>query len=406
MALTLEQLKFLDSDAGAEALATSLPDDPLAAQKALRKLYTYDQACAVGHMRELRRRPVAAAKFSPELAGQMLFTEELLQQCSSLRMANYVGRRMAEIAEAVGRLEVMDFCSGLGADAIGMAAAGLDVRGYDISPEAVVCATHNVRAAGVGERASFETADVTQLASKITSDAVVHVDPDRRRAGRRAVELSDVRPGEDFLRGLTQSTAAGSMKLSAALDFAELDGWSGVRTEYVSEDGVCKQLIAWWGGAADDQPARKATVLWGSPDDPQSESIPAGPAGPAPHGEIGRWLIEPGPEVIAAHATDDLAARDGLWRIHPGMVWLFADAPVNTHLARSYEILQTLPGREREVRIALKKLDAGLVEVKSRGVSIDTDRLQRRLRGKGGRPLVVLWTRLGDKQRAFIGVRR
>ena len=73
---------------------------------------------------------------------------------------------------------------------------------------------------------------------------------------------------------------------------------------------------------------------------------------------------------------------------------------------RSYEILQTVPGREREIRIALKKLDTGLVEIKSRGVTINTDALQRRLRGKGDRPLVVIWTRMGDKQKAFIGVRR
>jgi len=404
MALTLAQLEFLDSETGAEALRVPLPDNPLAAQKSLRKRYTHDQARAIGYMRELRNRPVATAKFPPELAAEMLFTEELLQQCSSLRMANYVGRRMAIIARAAGRSEVTDLCCGLGGDVIGLASSGLDVRGYDISHEALLCARHNALAAGVAGRASFEPADVTQL--DIPDGAIVHVDPDRRRRGRRVVNLSDVRPGEEFLSGLTRSTAGGAIKLSAALDFAGLAAWTGVRTEYVSEDGVCKQLIAWWGGAADDRPARQATVVWGSPHEPQFESIPAGQAPPAPHGELGGWLIEPGPEVIAARATDDLAAREGLWRAHPGMVWLFADAPVETRLARSYEILQTLPGRERDVRIALKKLDAGLVEVKSRGVNIDTDRLQKRLRGKGSRPLVVLWTRLGDKQRAFIGVRR
>ena len=152
-------------------------------------------------------------------------------------------------------------------------------------------------------------------------------------------------------------------------------------------------------------PARQATAVWGEMGDPQSESIPAD-APPAPFGEIGPWLIEPGPEAIAAHAVDALAARDGLWRAYPGMLWLFGAEPVDSHLARSYEILQAVPGRERDIRIALKKLGAGLVEIKSRGVTIDTDALQRRLRGKGDRRLVVLWTRMGDKQKAFIGVRR
>jgi len=401
MALTLAQLEFLAGPGGVAALSIELPNDPLAAQKKLRKSYSYDEACAIGHMRELRQRAVAVAKFSRELAGEMLLSDELLQQCSSLRLANYVGRQIA--AMAAGRSEVLDLCCGLGGDAIGMAAAGLEVSGYDISPEAIVCSAHNARVAGVAERTKFATADVTQL--DIPSDAIVHIDPDRRSGGRRVVGLSQLQPGETFLRSLTQNTAGGAMKLSAAMDFSELDDWSDIRLEYVSEDGVCKQLVVWWSPDGAETPARSATVVWGAIHDPQSESISAD-APPAPFGEVGPWLIEPGPEVIAAHAVDALAARDNLWRAYPGMLWLFGNKPVDSHLARSYEILQTVPGREREIRIALKKLDAGLVEIKSRGVSINTDALQRRLRGKGARPLVVLWTRMGDKQKAFIGVRR
>ncbi len=412
MALTLAQLEFLSGPSGVAALSIGLPDDPLAAQKKLRKSYSYDEACAIGHMRELRQRAVAVAKFSRELAAEMLLSDELLQQCSSLRLANYVGRQMAEMA--AGRLEVLDLCCGLGGDAIGLAVAGLEVRGYDISPEAIVCSAHNARVAGVAERTKFATADVTQL--DIPSDAIVHIDPDRRSGGRRVVGLSELKPGEEFLRSLVQNTTGGAMKLSAAMDFSELDDWPDVRLEYVSEDGVCKQLVVWWSPerlrltasssqAGEDAPARCATAVWGAINDPQSESISAD-APPAAFGEVGRWLIEPGPEVIAAHAVDALAARDNLWRAYPGMLWLFGKESVDSHLARSYEIIETVPGREREIRIALKKLDAGLVEIKSRGVTINTDALQKRLRGKGDRRLVVLWTRMGDKQRAFIGVRR
>ena len=399
MALTLAQLEFLAGPGGAEGMSMALGDDPLAVQKTLRKSYSYDEACAIGYMRELRKRPVAVAKFSRGLAGEMLLSDELLQQCSSLRLANYVGRKMA--AMAVGRAEVMDLCCGLGGDAIGLAAAGLEVSGYDISPEAIVGAAHNARVAGVSERTKFATADVRQL--DIPPDAIVHIDPDRRGRGRRVVGLGELRPGEAFLRSLVQKTSGGAMKLSAAMDFTELDDWPDIRLEYVSEDGVCKQLIVWW--RSDSAGARTATAVWGDMNDPQSETILAD-APPAPFGEVGPWLIEPGPEVIAAHAVDALAARDNLRRAYPGMLWLFGEAPVDSHLARSYEILQTVPGREREIRIALKKLGAGLVEVKSRGVTINTDALQKRLRGKGDRPLVVLWTRMGDKQKAFIGVRR
>jgi len=405
MALKLEQLEFLAGPRGADAMAMEIPDNPLSAQKKLRKVYSYDEACAIGHMKELRKRSVATAKFSGQLAGKMLLSDELLQQCSSLRLANYVGRRMAEMALTAGRSggsEVLDLCCGLGGDAIGLASAGLGVLGYDISPEAIVCSAHNASAAGVGERTKFAVADVTQL--EIPTDAIVHIDPDRRSGGRRVVGISELKPGEGFLRGLVKSTAGGAMKLSAAMDFSELDDWDRVSLEYVSEDGVCKQLIVWW-SPEEAAAGRRATAVWGDMEAPESETI-SSDAPPAPFGEIGPWLIEPGPEVIAAHAVDALAARDDLWRAHPGMLWLFGAEPVDSRLGRSYEIIETVPGREREIRIALKKLGAGLVEVKSRGVTINTDALQRRLRGKGDRKLVVLWTRMGDKQKAFIAVRR
>ncbi|MBT3201481.1 MAG: methyltransferase domain-containing protein [Phycisphaerales bacterium] len=406
MALKLEQLEFLAGPRGAEALAMDIPDNPLSAQKKLRKLYTYDEACAIGHMRELRTRPVAFAKFSRELAEQMLLSDELLQQCSSLRLANYVGKQMAVLAQAAGRSEVMDLCCGLGGDAIGLASAGLNVLGYDISPEATIYSAHNAAAASLSDRTKFATADVTQL--DIPSDAIVHIDPDRRSGGRRVVALSELQPSEEFLRQLTRNSAIGAMKLSAAMDFSELDDWSNVRLEYVSEDGVCKQLVVWWSPEISAQgfPARSATAVWGDMNDPQCESIAAIDNTPVPYGEIGPWLIEPGPEVIAAHAVSALADKHKLWCAHPGMLWLFGAEPVDSRLARSYEILETVAGREREIRLALKKYDAGVVEIKSRGVSINTDALQRRLRGKGSRRLVVLWTRMGDKQKAFIGVRR
>jgi len=271
MALKLEQLEFLAGPRGAEAMTMDIPDNPLSAQKKLRKLYTYDEACAIGHMRELRTRSVAFAKFSRELAEQMLLSDELLQQCSSLRLANYVGKKMAVLAGAAGQSGVMDLCCGLGGDAIGLASAGMNVLGYDISPEATIYSAHNASVAGVSDHTKFATADVTQL--DIPSEAVVHIDPDRRSGGRRVVALSELQPGEEFLRSLTQNTAIGAMKLSAAMDFSELDDWSNVRLEYVSEDGVCKQLVVWWSPEipAQGAPARSATAVWGDMNDPQSE---------------------------------------------------------------------------------------------------------------------------------------
>jgi hypothetical protein len=78
---------------------------------------------------------------------------------------------------------------------------------------------------------------------------------------------------------------------------------------------------------------------------------------------------------------------------------------VPTRLARHFRILADLPGREADVARALREHDAGAVEIKPRGLRLDTDALQRRLRGRGDRTLTVLWCKLGHKQRAFVAER-
>ena len=383
----------------------ALPSDPLAAQKVLRSRCETGQAAAVATLRRLRAR--AVGKFPDRLAERLLATDTLLQQASSLRLGVYVGRRLKVLAERTGGgAAAWDLCCGLGADGIGLAMAGLDVCMVDRDAKALLCAEHNAAAAGVGDRCGTRAADVTQLT--LPGDAVVHVDPDRRATGRRGIRLTDCRPGAEFLRPLVEGTRAGAIKLSPMVPADEVRDWPDVGVEYVSEHGVCKQMVVWWPGSAaaeavgEDGGRRWATVVCGAADDPQSVSIFGGLALAAVREEPGGWLIEPDAAVIAAHAVDDLAAAEGLWRIEPGLVWLFGDRPVRSPLARSFRVLRVVPGREKTVRRALAELGGGVVEVKPRGVRMDTDVMQRRLRGKGKRRLVVLWGRVGRAERAFL----
>ena len=233
---------------------------------------------------------------------------------------------------------------------------------------------------------------------KLAADIVSHFRP----AGR---VLEPCKGGGAFLRALPRRAAAGAMKLSPAVEWTELTDLPVDRLEYVGEGGVCKQLVAWWGADGRDgagRPARMATVVAGDPFAPESTSLPAGEAPYAPICEAGAWLVEPDATVVAARGVDNLAAAEGLWRLAAGLVWLSGDEPVETPLARSFRILAAVPGRERDVARALRKLDAGVVEIKPRGVHVDTDALQRRFRGRGRRRVAVLWGRLGQRQRAFL----
>ncbi|MCD4824510.1 MAG: methyltransferase domain-containing protein [Phycisphaerae bacterium] len=396
MSLSLRQLEYLCTPEAAAILSADLPADPLAAQKKLRKNCTTEQAVAVGALRELRHR--AERKFPATIAENMLTTDKMLQQASSLRLAVWKGQKL----RAAGAEQVWDLCCGFGADAIGFARGGCDVVGVDVSPEAVFCAAHNTAAAGVGEKCIFRQADAEQIFDEIPTEAMIHIDPDRRATGRRSIRLDDYAPGENFLQSLLQHAAGGCMKLSPAMDFSLLCDWPGVRLEHISEAGVCKQLLAWWGDAADGKPTRAATVVAGEAEAPRATTLPAGQAGLAEIADVGAWLIEPDPAVIAADAADDLAAKFDLWRLDPSLAWLSGAEPVDTPLAGCYRVLETVAGRPNDVRRAVVRLDGGTVIVKPRGLKLDTDRLQKSLSGKGDRRLAIFWTQINHKQIAYI----
>lgn len=402
MSLTPEQLEFLASPAAAELLTMDLPADPLAAQTKLRKVCSAVQATAVGRLQELRHR--AEEKLPAELAARLLATDQLLQQASGAAEAAYKAARLATLA---GDGPVWDLCCGLGVDALALAAAGCRVAACDLSESPALCATHNAQAAELADRIDIRRIDVTAL--DLPADAVVHIDPDRRAAGRRSVAMAEYAPDETFLRQLVEATAGGCMKLSAALDDTALADWP-VELEWLSRGGTCRQLLAWWGENC--EPGRRRASVITDTDDaldtpPATASIAEAPddvTEPAV-GDVGEWILEPDPAVLAADLVDALAAEQGWRRFQPGLDWLTGETASTTPLATSFRVLAEVPGREADVAAALRTLGAGIVEVKPRGVRLDTDGLQRRLRGKGCRSLAVLWTRRDEKQVAFVAER-
>jgi THUMP domain-containing protein/methyltransferase family protein len=395
MPLSLSQLRFLQSPSAETALRGPLPGNPLASQVALRKSYSVEEAAAIETLRLLRDRARSSKRLPGWLAESMLATDTLLQQASSYRLGVHVGRILARMA---GEDRCYALCSGLGVDAIGMARGGAEVLGIDRSPEAVLCAEHNARVAGVSERCRFEQADVTSM--DLPPAGVVHCDPDRRATGKRAILLEHSSPGPEFLLGLPQRTRAGAMKLSPALDRNALPRLSEhLSLEYLSERGTCRQLLAWWGV---EPTGPRATIVSGAIEAPESHTISDDGLGLAQIRRPGALLYEPDPAVIAAGCEDSLARQAGLWRIGPHLAWLGGEQLAETPFARAFRVLGEAPGRLRDVSRLLRKLGGGRVSVKTRGLKLDTDSLQRRLSGKGERQLVVLWYRIDSSQRTIV----
>ncbi len=398
MSLSPEQIAFVQSPAGLDLLGREWPGDVSAAILKLRKTCTPEQASAIWTVLAVRRKARNSGKLPGWLAEGLIATDTLVQQASSWRLARYKAGLLKELAGSGAT--VWDLCCGLGADALALANEGLTVTAVDRDPTAVACAAHNASLlpAGAGPVSCLQ-ADVGEL--DLPAGALVHVDPDRRASGRRTTSLSDAEPGADVLRRIVGQASAGMLKLSPALSWRELTDMPPMELRYVSESGACRQLLACWGSPTGPG-QRWAVHVSGDPDRLDVAQIQANEQDVPEVRDGGAWLIEPGPAVLAAGAVDSLARQVGAWRRDGRLVWLFSDEPAKCPLASDFEILQTVPGRERDIGRALRKLGAGVVEVKPRGVAMDTDRMQRRLRGKGDVPVAVLWGRIGASEVAFL----
>jgi len=69
-------------------------------------------------------------------------------------------------AHGIDPKDALDVACGIGRHAVELAEAGVEVDGIDISPEYVVSARDRADEAGVGDRASFEVADMRRLCDR------------------------------------------------------------------------------------------------------------------------------------------------------------------------------------------------------------------------------------------------
>ena len=163
---------------------------------------------------------------------------------------------------------------------------------------------------------------------------------------------------------------------------------AGVEAEWVSDHGEVKEAALWGGRLA--TVARRATVIRDGglatiteEDDPGADVVP-----------LGRFLYEPDGAVIRAGLVTAVAAgvQGGLIDRH--IAYVTADSSFHTPFARSYEVLETLPHREKALRAALHERGIGRLTIKKRGVDVVPDQLRKRLALTGDNEATIVLTRV------------
>ncbi len=384
MAVTPEQIAGLIESPFRDAVPQweDLPSDPVRRVTLLRKRFPPEAVPAVQELAELRSR--ARAKFSR--AGEMFFDREGLEQSTGETAARWRARLFA------GKETVADLTCAVGGDAIALAQV-CRVLASDISPARCEMTRANAAAYGLQEWVTVRAAP----AEEPPRAGAFFLDPSRRASGRRSRHLDALCPSLDILPELLRLTPDVAVKLSPATPDPELQELD-CAVEFVSDGGVCKEAVAWFGRLAPHR--RWASVL------PQGVVLAASPGTPAPPVSAPlEYLLEPDPAVVRAGLIPEFCALTGAAVLDRRVAYLTAPRPVDSPFAACYRVLAALPFSEKALRAELRNLGAGRVEVKKRAAAVDVDALRRRLESGLPGAAVVVVTRIGERPRAFICTR-
>jgi SAM-dependent methyltransferase len=357
--------------------------DPVRTATALRRDGS-SPARAAAALTQVDLRARAAAKFGED-AARMYFTPEGLEQATRRSGARHRAARLASSRPS----SVLDLGCGIGGDLIAIARAGPTVAGVDRDELRVEVARANLTALSLGgtvERASVEDVDVDGFGA-------VFADPARRTARGRVFDVEGWSPPWPFVLSLLERPAC--VKVAPGIPHELLP--ESVEAEWVSDAGEVKEAALWSPQLATVR--RRATLIRG---DAVSTLTDEDDPGAAPVRRVGRYLHEPDGAVIRAGLVTAVAAQVEGGLVDEHIAYVTGDAPLLTPYARSFEVLEELPYKEKSLRAALRQRGIGRLTVKKRGVAVAPEELRRRMALRGDREATLVLTRVAGKGTALL----
>jgi len=214
------------------------------------------------------------------------------------------------------------------------------------------------------------------------------------------VRADDLSPRPADLRPLLAAATAWAVKWGPGFDLSHeamtapgalLEGmpaaeWS---LEVVSWNGSVREAAFYGGEAAAERPV--AVVMTGPVADAAVWTWSGDPETPAPPvAPPGDWIHEPDGALLRAGLMNGYARERGMALLAGGIAYLTGDRPSDDPGARSWRRIESLPWTRRGAAEALKRLGAGRLTVKTRGVPFDVDDVRRGFRPSGDREIVLI----------------
>lgn len=386
--LSLPALHYLLTPEGRDLLtrADEVRESTPAEIARLRKNATAEQVHAALITAEVRRKVAGPKGKFPEIADRFFAPPEALEQATGLAIARHKARNFGRLAYA-DNIVIVDFCAGIGGDALGFASVAPAVA-IELSPVRAWCLEQNAAALGVQiEVIQDDLLKILPTLKDHLADRypgrhpVFHIDPARRSGGKRSHAFADIIPGPDVISTLIAQFPAGMVKLSPGVDFDELP--RGV-VEIISNSRQAVQTVLWTGELNSDlilpPPAPMTRIASIVPPEGPGRSYFASPSPPAAPQPPQSYLYEVDPAVHRAGIAGKVTGGFGLVPINTDGGYVTGSQLLHEpSLMAAFEHIATVPYRDiRKALAALPAGNPGPVEVKTRGgLDIDPDKLQK-----------------------------
>ena len=352
----------------------------LSLQKQLRDRHPDHVVRAALILHDLRKR--AAGKFNR--AAEMWFDRTALEQSTSEAVANYKSQRFSG--------EVVDVCAGIGGDSIALASR-CTVTSIDRNEARGLCLGWNAEAYGVRDKIDVQSRDA---AIEDTTGKLVHIDPDRRAGQRgRSLRIDDLEPGPEFLRKLMQTARGGAIKLSSASNFR--GSFDDAEVELISSRGECKEATVWFGELQTDCALRATHVesgetIAGALSYDMAEVVPPK-----------QYIFDPDPALVRSGLLDQFCLEHNISRLDAEEEYLTShELPESAFLYGSFERLAELPNDGKSLKKFVRENNIGRIEIKSRHISTDVEKLRRSLKLKGSEAATAIVAKLDGNTRVLV----
>jgi hypothetical protein len=248
--------------------------------------------------------------------------------------------------------------------------------------------------AALGLPGAVAVADATTV--DVSPFGLAFADPGRRTARGRTFDVRSWEPPWPFVESLLERRAV--VKVAPGLPHERIP--DGVEAEWVSETHEVKEAALWSPYLATVR--RRATVLGASGLATLTEEDDPYDGEPRPVRAVGAFLYEPDGAVVRAGLVTAVAAGVDGGLVDEHIAYVTSDASYRTPFARGYRVVEQLPFREKQLRLALKQRGIGRLTIKKRGVEVSPEALRKRLALSGDDEATLVLTRIAGVGTALL----